>query len=86
MAPVTLIFLSANEICNFDAATPVITLGVDTISTTTWLISTLLSWFKLPYTMMMKRLVNWFADSIRLSRKWSAPIDPDEPVKRTSAK
>jgi len=59
---------------------------VDTISTATWLISTLLSWFKLPYAMMMKRLVNWFAASIRLSRKWSAPIDRGELVKRIFAK
>jgi hypothetical protein len=59
---------------------------VDTISTATWLISTLLSWFKLPYGMMMKRLANWFAVFIRLSRKWSARIDRDELVKRIFAK
>ena len=77
---------SANEICNSDSRRQVIASSVDTISTTTWLISTLLSWFRLPYVTMMKRLASWFAASIRWSRKWSAHIDRDEPVKRTFAK
>jgi len=64
----------------------VIGISVDTISTATWLISTLLSWFRLPYGTMMKRLANWFAVFIRLSRKWSARIDRDELVKRIFAK
>jgi hypothetical protein len=76
----------ANEICNHHAIRPVIANSVDTISTTTWLITTLLSWFKLPYATMTKRLANWFAVSIRLLRKWSAPIDRDELVKRIFAK
>jgi hypothetical protein len=59
---------------------------VDTISIATWLITTLLSWFKLPYGMMTKRLGSWFAVSIRWSRKWSAHIDRDELVKRIFAK
>jgi len=59
---------------------------VDTISTATWLISTLLSWFRLPFAMMMKRLASWFSASIRLSRKWSGHIDRDELVKRIFAK
>ena len=73
-------------ICNRQVATPVFLSSVDTISTTTWLISTLLSWFRLPCGTMMKRLANWCAASSRLSRKWSAPIDPDELVKRIFAK
>jgi hypothetical protein len=36
--------------------------------------------------MTMKRLANWFAVFIRLSRKWSARIDRDELVKRIFAK
>jgi hypothetical protein len=59
---------------------------VDATSATTWLIVTLLSWFRLPYARMMKRLVNWFGVSIRLLRKWSAPIDRGELVKRIFAK
>jgi hypothetical protein len=77
---------SRNEICNRDPQAPVTNLGVDTISTTTWLISTLLSWFRLPYATMKKQAANWFGVSIRLSRKWSVPIDRDELVKRISAK
>ena len=71
---------------NQKASTPVISVSVDATSTTTWLIVTLLSWFRLPYARMMKRLVNWFAVSIRLLRKWSAPIDRGELVKRIFAK
>ena len=71
---------------NRSLALAVIVISVDTISTATWLISTLLSWFRLPCGTMMKRLANWFAASIRLSRKWSARIDRDELVKRIFAK
>jgi hypothetical protein len=77
---------SANEICNPDSRRRVIASSVDTISTATWLISTLLSWFRLPYVTMTKRLASWFAVSTRWSRKWSAHIDRDELVKRTFAK
>ncbi len=73
-------------ICNRNPSTPVSVSSVDTISTATWLISTLLSWFRLPCGTMMKRLGNWFAVSTRLSRKWSARIDRDELVKRIFAK
>jgi len=87
VAAVTLFLsLSANEICNRDSASPVTDYSVDTISTTTWLISTLLSWFKLPYGTMMKRLANWCGVSIRWSRKWFGRIDRDELVKRIFAK
>ena len=71
---------------NRSLASAVIVISVDTFSIATWLISTLLSWFKLPYGMMMKRLGNWLAASIRLSRKWSARIGRDELVKRIFAK
>ena len=50
------------------------------------MISTLLSWFRLPYGTMKKRLANWCGVSIRLSRKWSARIDRDELVKRIFAR
>src|SRR5437868_4576666 len=62
---------------NQNHPTPVFTSSVDTFSTTTWLISTLLSWFRLPCAMMMQRLGKWCAGSIRLSQKWSARIDRD---------
>jgi hypothetical protein len=71
---------------NQKASTRVIIVSVDTISTTTWLISTLLSWFRLPYGTMKKRLANWCAVSIRWSRKWSGRIERDELVKRIFAK
>ena len=71
---------------NQNTAIAVFTGSVDATSTITWLIVTLLSWFRLPYARMMKGLVNWFAVSIRLSRKWSGPIDRAELVKRIFAK
>jgi len=64
----------------------VIVSSVDTISTATWLISTLLSWFRPPCVKTMKQLANWCADSIRWSRKWSVRIGRDELVKRIFAK
>ena len=77
---------SPDEICNRAFATAVIVGSVDTTSTATWLITTLLSWFRLPYGKMMKRLARWFSGSIRLLRKWSVRIDRDELVKRIFAK
>ena len=43
-------------------------------------------WWKLRCGMMMRRLVNWFAVFIRLSRKWCVPIDRAELLKRIFAK
>ena len=81
------IFISSLcEICNRNLPDTVILRSVDTISTATWLISTLLSWFKLPCVTTMKRLANWFAVSTRLLQKWSGHIDRDELVKRIFAK
>ena len=50
------------------------------------MIVTQMRWLRARCSMMMKQLANWFAVSIRLSQKWSAPIDRDELVKRISAK
>src|SRR6266480_4201777 len=57
---------------NRSLALAVIVISVDTTSTT-WMILTQMRWFRARCAMMMKRLANWFAVSIRLSRKWSAP-------------
>ena len=43
-------------------------------------------WFTPRLRTMMTRLANWFVTSIRLSRKWCAPIDRDELVRRTFVK
>ena len=64
----------------------VIASSVDTTSTVTWLITTLLSWFRLPYGTMTKQLARSCNGSIRLLRKWSVRIDRDELVKRIFAK
>ena len=77
---------SVDEICNRAFASPVIVSSVDATSTVTWLITTLLSWFRLPYGTMTKRLARSFNASIRLLRKWSVRIDRDELVKRIFAK
>ena len=77
---------SPAEICNRTFASAVIVSSVDATSTVTWLITTLLSWFRLPYGMIMKRLARSFTSSIRLLQKWSVRIDRDELVKRIFAK
>ena len=50
------------------------------------MIVTQMRWLRARCATMMKRLANWCAVSIRLSRKWSARIDRDELVKRIFAK
>jgi hypothetical protein len=72
------------EGCNQDARLTVIDCKVDAIWT--WMILNLMRWSKPRFGMMRKRLASWCADSIRLSRKWSARIDRDELVKRIFAK
>ena len=71
--------------CNRNGPRPVINSGVDAISTT-WMILMQALWLQLRFSMMMRRLANWFAVSIRLSQKWCAPIDRDALLKRTFAK
>ena len=44
------------------------------------------SWWRLRSTMTMLPLVNWCAGFIRLSQKWSVPIDRDELLRRTFAR
>jgi hypothetical protein len=70
--------------CNLSLALAVIVISVDTIWT--WMILTLMRWFKPRFGMTMRRLANWCADSIRLSRKWCGPIGRDELLRRISAK
>ncbi len=43
-------------------------------------------WLKLRSGMTMKRLANWCAGFIRLSRKWCVPIGRDELLRRIFAK
>ena len=43
-------------------------------------------WWHPRFNMTMRRLASWFVDSIRLSRKWSVPIDRDALLKRTFPK
>ena len=50
------------------------------------MIVTQMRWLRARSATTMKPLVNWFAASIRLSRKWSARIDRGELVKRIFAK
>ena len=69
---------------NRSLALAVIVISVDTFWT--WMILTLMRWFKPRFGMTMRRLANWCADSIRLSRKWCAPIGRDELLKRIFAK
>lgn len=59
--------------------------GVDTL-TTTWMILMQALWLQPRFSMTMKRLANWFVGSIRLSQKWSVPIDRDALLKRTFPK
>jgi hypothetical protein len=70
--------------CNRRIAKAVVISSVDTIWT--WMILNLMRWFKLRFGMTMKRLANWCADSIRLSRKWCGPIGRDELPKRISVR
>ena len=58
--------------------------GVDTLLT--WMILMQALWLHPRFNMTMRRLASWFVDSIRLSRKWSAPIDHDALLKRTFPK
>jgi hypothetical protein len=58
--------------------------GVDTLLT--WMILMQALWLQPRFSMTMTRLANWFADSIRWSRKWSEPIDRDALLKRTFLK
>ena len=77
---------TADESCNRTFAAAVIVSSVDTTSIATWLITTLLSWFRLPCGTIMKRLAHWFSASIRSLQKWSVRIDRDELVRRIFAK
>lgn len=43
-------------------------------------------WLTLRYSMTTMPLASWCASFIRLSQKWSAPIDRDELLKRTFPK
>jgi len=70
--------------CNPLIASPVFPCSVDAIWT--WMILNLMRLFKLRFGMTMKRLANWCADSIRLSRKWCGPIGRDELLRRIFAK
>ena len=58
--------------------------GVDTLLT--WMILMQALWWQPRFSMMMTRLANWFVGSIRLSQKWSEPIDRDALLKRTFPK
>ena len=72
---------SPNKECNQEPAASVITHGVDALSNT-WLSLTQARWSKPRLRMTIPQLGNWFADSIRLWRKWSGPIGRDELLKR----
>ena len=50
------------------------------------MILNLMRWYKPRFGTTMKRLANWCAGSIRLSRKWCGPIGRDELLRRISAK
>ncbi len=50
------------------------------------MILNLMRWFKPLFGMTTKRLVNWCADSIRLSQKWCGPTGRDELLRRIFAK
>ena len=71
--------------CNRNSPRPVISIGVDTF-TTTWMILMQALWLQLRFSTMMKRLANWFAVSIRLSQKWCERIDHVALLKRIFAK
>ena len=58
--------------------------GVDTLLT--WMILMQALWLHPRFNTTMRRLASWFVDSIRLSRKWSAPIDRAALLKRTFPK
>ena len=76
--------LLASFLCNRCIAKTVFPCSVDAIWT--WMILTLMRWSKPRLGMTMKRLANWCADSIRLSRKWCGPIGRDELLRRIFAK
>ena len=69
---------------NRSLALAVIVISVDAIWT--WMILTLMPWFKPRFGMTTRRLANWCADSIRLSQKWSGPIGRDELLRRIFAR
>ncbi len=58
--------------------------GVDTLLT--WMILMQALWLHPRFSTTMRRLARWFVDSIRLSRKWSAPIGRDALLKKTFPK
>jgi hypothetical protein len=70
--------------CNPVIAWPVFLDRVDAIWT--WMILNLMRWYKPRFGMTMKRLANWCADYIRLSRRWCGPIGRDELLRRIFAK
>jgi len=69
---------------NRSLALAVIVISVDAIWT--WMILTLMRWFKPRFGMTMRRLASWCADSIRLSRKWCGPTGRDELLRRIFAR
>ena len=73
------------QTCNRNALLPVIGNGVDALSIT-WMILTQARWFRLRFSMMMKRLARWCVVFIRWSQKWCARIARAERPKRTFAK
>lgn len=58
--------------------------GVDTLLT--WIILMQALWLHPRFNTTTRRLASWFIDSIRLSRKLSAPIDRDALLKKTFPK
>ena len=70
--------------CNPVIAWPVFLDRVDAIWT--WMILNLMRWCKPRFGMTMKRLANWCADYIRLSRRWCGLIGRDELLRRIFAK
>jgi hypothetical protein len=71
--------------CNRNALPPVINSGVDAFLNT-WTILMQVAWLLPRFSTMIMQLAKWFAGSIRLSQKWSAPIDRDALLKKTFAK
>ena len=70
---------------NRNARWPVLVNSVDATSAK-WTRLMRASWWRLRSTMMTMPLANWFAVFIRLSQKWSVPIDRDELLRRTFAR
>ena len=71
--------------CNRNALLPVIASGVDALSTT-WMILMQARWLTLRFSMMMRRLADWFSGCTRSWSKWSARTVRAERQRRIFAK